>query len=532
MGDSWVPKKLVWVGDDRGLPAIGSNVLCGSMVPVSDEDIKDNAAIPPCFQFDQLKVVAASCGERWIWKGAAHKEVHQSIVTFSEIARLTDCEAECWTWEELITTLLKADVATNSAITDKTLFYFCWTSEPDIRMVYVVYCLLEELNNHDTLPTRVRCFPNLDDLHASERKIGDIEALDRIAEVAPFQHFQFRPKTCTKLSNCTLEEPFVLKRTHSSTSNHVDLEPSKTAWTRLPCRASLARFYKIALKNLKAMCAASGIDGSRVVKSRAKAEYMKLLHEQETSTSVVSVMPSAQPRWFHQQKIPSLVEFGEFRLLIATIPAADGLRGRKGHIFEAFLTKPRPEDVTNPIISNVSRVSDELLNKEFCGTRTVGDLEEFALYIFEQLRKCPQLQGSAVDQASNLEKPTTQNFVGKENISSDDQSSGNAKRSLSPVDDTTYPPRKVRRCYKGNSNITLIPKLPEPGPAMFESLELGVRLDIGVSSPADGHRFFVNEITRAWYGDLISFKSGDPKTRLCGALARAGKDYFFGNGEE
>jgi hypothetical protein len=59
----------------------------------------------------------------------------------------------------------------------------------------------------------------------------------------------------------------------------------------------------------------------------------------------------------------------------------------------------------------------------------------------------------------------------------------------------------------------------------FESLKVGVRLDIGVSG--DG-RFFVNEITR-WYGaDFFSMTMlGPPYTQLCSSYATRLHEYFL-----
>ncbi|EME38135.1 hypothetical protein DOTSEDRAFT_29718 [Dothistroma septosporum NZE10] len=66
------------------------------------------------------------------------------------------------------------------------------------------------------------------------------------------------------------------------------------------------------------------------------------------------------------------------------------------------------------------------------------------------------------------------------------------------------------------------------GTSMFESLEIGVRLDIGISTAENGHRFFVNEISREWYVDMFSFTMAVPKTRFVTAIANARNHYFFG----
>ena len=58
----------------------------------------------------------------------------------------------------------------------------------------------------------------------------------------------------------------------------------------------------------------------------------------------------------------------------------------------------------------------------------------------------------------------------------------------------------------------------------YESLDIGVRLDIGVSSD---RRFFVNEITRIWCGDFFSDQTlAEPKRKIVWAVARALHEYF------
>ena len=60
----------------------------------------------------------------------------------------------------------------------------------------------------------------------------------------------------------------------------------------------------------------------------------------------------------------------------------------------------------------------------------------------------------------------------------------------------------------------------------FESLEIGVRLDIAIS-PAPEKSFFVSEITRFWFADFFSLDVlPRPCTSLCEAYAIATRDYF------
>ena len=61
----------------------------------------------------------------------------------------------------------------------------------------------------------------------------------------------------------------------------------------------------------------------------------------------------------------------------------------------------------------------------------------------------------------------------------------------------------------------------------FESLEVGVRLDIGVSGKK-GRCFFVNEITRFYAADFFSQHTlGAPQQEVCMGFAEALDGYFF-----
>ena len=56
----------------------------------------------------------------------------------------------------------------------------------------------------------------------------------------------------------------------------------------------------------------------------------------------------------------------------------------------------------------------------------------------------------------------------------------------------------------------------------FETLEIAVRVDVGVSSGEHGFRFFVNEITRlVGYGYMFSSYLASPYMILCRGVADA-----------
>lgn len=60
----------------------------------------------------------------------------------------------------------------------------------------------------------------------------------------------------------------------------------------------------------------------------------------------------------------------------------------------------------------------------------------------------------------------------------------------------------------------------------FESLEIGVRLDIGVSLAGGMRQYFVNEITWIYEADFFAEWLAQPRTHVCRALAKALQEVF------
>ena len=60
----------------------------------------------------------------------------------------------------------------------------------------------------------------------------------------------------------------------------------------------------------------------------------------------------------------------------------------------------------------------------------------------------------------------------------------------------------------------------------YESLEVGVRLDIGVSFVGGHRQYFVNEITRIYEDDIFAEWLAQPGTHICKAVSRA-EDVFM-----
>lgn len=75
----------------------------------------------------------------------------------------------------------------------------------------------------------------------------------------------------------------------------------------------------------------------------------------------------------------------------------------------------------------------------------------------------------------------------------------------------------------------IVERLRGFGSPCYESLEVGVRLDIGVADGRQGRggkAFFVNEITR-WYNGHYFFITtlAEPKTQICNAFAKSFKRF-------
>lgn len=61
----------------------------------------------------------------------------------------------------------------------------------------------------------------------------------------------------------------------------------------------------------------------------------------------------------------------------------------------------------------------------------------------------------------------------------------------------------------------------------YESLEIGVRLDIGVSAASDERCYFVNEITRIYEADFFAEWLAQPGTHICKAVSNAIEEVFM-----
>lgn len=60
----------------------------------------------------------------------------------------------------------------------------------------------------------------------------------------------------------------------------------------------------------------------------------------------------------------------------------------------------------------------------------------------------------------------------------------------------------------------------------LESLEVGARVDVGVTTMGDSCRFFVNEVTRIYEADFFAEWLAQPGTHVCRAVSAAIGEVF------
>jgi hypothetical protein len=146
----------------------------------------------------------------------------------------------------------------------------------------------------------VRIFPSTHELDHAQEKLGDIRALDQIADCAP-DGWSFRPVTCDNTSECLLGVSGVLKRTHSCGSDHVILHPTAS-------------------------------DVSKHLQCLSRRRRMS---ERRTCQSI--------GLWFHQEFVEDLLSQGEFRVFVITRGDISALRKRRGVVMEIIHTLELPD---------------------------------------------------------------------------------------------------------------------------------------------------------------------------------------------
>ena len=246
----------------------------------------------------------------------------------------------------------------------------------------------------------MKIFPSRSEFLCYSGKLGDIEALDDIAN----SDASYRPLTCRKGAgeswhmrhdSCPFNDStdYVSKRSNSAGCQHVEFRKS--------------------------------------------------------SIDPVDRRYVGPERWFYQENIPSFRDPGEFRIFIVTRDDPSALRRRRGHIVHSILTYFTANEDIVPVA--LAGPYWEKVQRTFPNLR-LDALKSFALGIFDALR---------------------------------DREDGREK---------------------------------------FESLDVGVRLDIAISPLG---AFFVNEVTRLWDADFFSDRTlGCPCLEVVFSVAKAMHEVF------
>lgn len=271
-----------------------------------------------------------------------------------------------------------------------------------------------------TSGAKIRVYPNTREWRQDQEKIQDIQVLDEIAKFSSRPEYSYRPKTCfggpCKLQNC---DKTILKRSHSEGKRHIKIfdEDHKEWGTvgKLTCTYQSQKPERRSTKHKK--------------------------EEQEKRTAF-----GIRPHWFHQEYVSDLSS-SKFRVFIRSRPKnEEGDGARRGEVIAVAWTTWNDEGELHAMEADEDHFGGSPNSK--CGALSKSDLEDFCLYVFENLR------------ARN-----------------------------SP-------------CY--------------------ESLEVGVRLDVGVADSEGQKRFFVNEISRWYNAHYFSYTIlAKPWAKICKAFADA-----------
>jgi hypothetical protein len=149
---------------------------------------------------------------------------------------------------------------------DRVFSFLCWAHDTSPASDAKLYELIAE-----EFP-KAKIYPSLPEQRVNAGKLVDIRTLDEIAAHETKFENTYRPVTCMSTDKCIMDDKVsVMKRSHSSCSNQVILQPSRADMKRLPCR--------------------SRNSSARVTRSQISED---------------------KPVWFHQGKVETLQTVGEY----------------------------------------------------------------------------------------------------------------------------------------------------------------------------------------------------------------------------
>ena len=420
--------QLLWCGIPD-VHNIAKSDLLGIPFSKSDQEIlRDNVLdwlVPE--ESNEFKTMQQDIGAGFIkTKLVDGPVIHQSVVTLILARRSSAVHVTFrnWTWvkkqldsNSLLSVLPYTEVGGVRRTLPTVIFVSSTLTQwPDYLSTDDFYKKIGEVADaHGGL----RVYPSKTETDRAHRKIGDIRALDMIAETSQYA-FSYRPKTCFGIGKCTL----------------VDAAAEKTVLKR------------------GRSCGAADV----IITDSSDREKLRCIvpGKPEGRTTV-----PGGPLWLHQEYVETLQTLGEFRVFIRSRSPSEAIYSQCGEIIcvartrlewetKAFAT--RPVDIPNDFkwcFDGGEGGRDEAVRSKF------RELCAFALYTYSALRQ----RHDALE------------------------------------------------CY--------------------ESLEIGVRLDIGVSELSPKGRFFVNEITRWHAADFFSrLILPYPHIEICQAYADRVVQYF------
>jgi hypothetical protein len=387
----------------------------------------NNSKSAPWLSLSTVKSIEAAIGTEYAFHDPSSKRryMHQSMVTLEILRQIHGYNVR---FAKNVSEAV--EIARSLGAEDKSLVLLLYLEQGNP---------MEHMQVYNRLTHEVgSIYPSYEEDVQSEFKVYDIKTLDKIAR----ETGTWRPKTCFfESGKCPLGNVMtVTKRSHSSGSTGVRIwDP----WKR----------------DGRAMCK---------LKHRIKRESEE--HEKDDDLE-----RKGYYQWIHQEFVPSLMDWGELRVFIATRRANDG--SRQPYVFHVIRTIAKNWE-NNDVGSN-----------EGNSTRSPGGRNKKRRLDDEEV-------GDSPTQASQL-----------------------LVKSIAP--NTTLPEHK-HLDYKDVEAFAIqtYRRLQDLNCKGLESLKVGARLDIGISPQGDG--FFVNEITRWYIAHYFSEKTlKEPYDKICRTYAQA-----------
>ena len=395
---------LFWIGcEDKMTEQLSTQVMQHRHTTAVN-----SAHVPSCFMLDRAADLLHLSGPAFLSIGGEHVTAHQSLA----VASILEDSARCQVRYQTARWLQRHLMNRSSPLDPQTMLMLAWRRY-DSNAAAAVQEIYSHVKRYESRVLRV--FPSKEELEHAHGKIGDIWALDEVAQGAT-SGWSFRPTTCDCTSACRLEKVGVLKRTHSCGSEHVIVRPTASDVSRhLRCTA-----------------------GQRRMSKRRIAQGAE--------------------RWFHQEFVEGLRQIGEFRVFIVTVNDVTATRGRRGEVVEMVHTvELEDRELVVTVLSSTSTWSGK---PNTYGEVDLDELKRFALYVFNALRNRP-------DWSTN-----------------------------------------------------------------FESLEIGARIDVGITTVDESCRYFVNEVTRIYEADFFAEWLARPGTHICRTVSTALQEVFLVSSNE